>query len=111
MNLLQECKGAGRIGISGHVRPDGDCVGACLSLWQYLKKNLPESDVRVYLEQPAQIFAELKGFDEIISDFPEEEPFDVYFALDCNEERLGEILLLSRNLLLRLRSFQHPKCS
>lgn len=90
MNLLQECKGAGRIGISGHVRPDGDCVGACLSLWQYLKKNLPESDVKVYLEQPSKIFAELKGFDEIISNFPEEEPFDVYFALDCNEERLGE---------------------
>ncbi len=90
MNLLQECKGAQRIGISGHVRPDGDCVGACLSLWQYLKKNLPESDIKVYLEKPAQIFSELKGFDEIVSDFPEEEPFDVYFALDCNEERLGE---------------------
>lgn len=90
MNLLQECKGALRIGISGHVRPDGDCVGACLSLWQYLKKNLPEADVKVYLEQPAEIFGELKGFDEIICDFPKEEPFDVYFALDCNEDRLGE---------------------
>ncbi len=90
MNLLQECKGAQRIGISGHVRPDGDCVGACLSLWQYLKKNLPECEIKVYLEKPAQIFAELKGFDEIISDFPDAEPFDVYFALDCNEERLGE---------------------
>ena len=90
MNLLQECKGAQRIGISGHVRPDGDCVGACLSLWQYLKKNMPEADVKVYLEQPAAIFSELKGFEEIVTDFPEEEPFDVYFALDCNEERLGE---------------------
>jgi phosphoesterase RecJ-like protein len=38
MNLLQEVSGAKRIGISGHIRPDGDCVGACLSLWQYLKK-------------------------------------------------------------------------
>lgn len=90
MNLLQECKGAQRIGISGHVRPDGDCVGACLSLWQYLKKNMPEAEVKVYLEQPAAIFSELKGFEEIVTDFPEEEPFDVYFALDCNEERLGE---------------------
>ena len=90
MNLLQECKGAQRIGISGHVRPDGDCVGACLSLWQYLKKNLPESNVTVYLEQPAEIFRELAGFEEIVTDFPAEEPFDVYFALDCNEERLGD---------------------
>lgn len=90
MNLLQECKGAQRIGISGHIRPDGDCVGACLSLWQYLKKNMPDADIKVYLEQPATIFSELKGFEEIVTDFPEEPPFDVYFALDCNEERLGE---------------------
>ena len=27
MNLLEECKGAKRIGVSGHIRPDGDCVG------------------------------------------------------------------------------------
>lgn len=90
MNLLQEVSGAGRIGISGHVRPDGDCVGACLSLWQYLKKNLPGADVRVFLQPPPEIFRELKGYDEIVTDFPEEAPFDVYFALDCNEERLGE---------------------
>ena len=40
LDLLKECEKAGRIGISGHIRPDGDCVGACLGLWQYLKKCL-----------------------------------------------------------------------
>ena len=39
MDLLEECRGAGRIGISGHVRPDGDCVGAVLALRMYLQKN------------------------------------------------------------------------
>ncbi|MCM1091871.1 MAG: bifunctional oligoribonuclease/PAP phosphatase NrnA [Muribaculum sp.] len=90
MDLLQEVSGAKRIGISGHVRPDGDCVGACLSLWQFLRKSVPQADVKVLLEEPQEIFHDLKGFDEIISDFPEEDVFDVYFALDCNEERLGE---------------------
>lgn len=90
MDLLQEISGAKRIGISGHMRPDGDCVGSCLSLWQYLRKNMPEAEVKVFLQKPAEIFKGLKGYDEIISDFPEEAPFDVYFALDCNEERLGE---------------------
>ena len=89
MNLLQEVSGAKRIGISGHMRPDGDCVGACLSLWQYLKKNLPDTDVTIYLEKPSEIFKNLTGFDDIVTDFPKEKPFDVYFALDCNEERLG----------------------
>lgn len=41
MNILQECEGAKRVGISGHVRPDGDCVGSCLGLYLYLKKCLP----------------------------------------------------------------------
>ena len=90
MNLLQEVSGAKRIGISGHVRPDGDCVGACLSLWQYLKKKLPEAEIKVILEKPPKIYEYIKGFDEIETGFPQEEPFDVYFALDCNEERLGD---------------------
>ena len=90
MDLLQEVSGAKRIGISGHVRPDGDCVGSCLALWQYLKKVLPDAEVTVYLEAPQKIYEYLKGYGEIVTDFPVEEPFDVYFALDCNEERLGE---------------------
>ena len=36
MNLLEECGKAERIGISGHVRPDGDCIGACMGLYLYL---------------------------------------------------------------------------
>lgn len=90
LNILDECKDARRIGISGHVRPDGDCVGACLALWQYLSKCLPEAYVRVFLERPEDIFAEIKGFGEIDWDFGEEEPFDVFFALDTSVDRLGE---------------------
>lgn len=89
LDLIKECKDAARIGISGHIRPDGDCVGAVLGLQMYLRKCLPEADVRVYLERPAEIFHEIKGFDEIRSDFPDEAPFDVYFVLDCNEDRIG----------------------
>ncbi len=90
MNILEECRGAKRIGISGHIRPDGDCVGACLSLYLYLKKSLPEAYVQVFLEKPADIFSEIKGFDEINSTFGEQEQFDVYFALDCTMDRLGD---------------------
>ena len=82
LDLIKECEGAARIGISGHVRPDGDCVGAVLGLQMYLKKCLPETEIKVFLEQPAEIFRELKGFGEIVSDFPEEEAFDVFFVLD-----------------------------
>ena len=90
LNLLEECRGAKRIGISGHVRPDGDCVGSCLGLWQYLKKCLPCANVQVFLEKPADIFQEIKGFGEIRSDFPQEEPFDVFFVLDSDADRVGD---------------------
>lgn len=89
MNLLEECKGAKRIGISGHIRPDGDCVGSCLALWQYLEKCIPEAEVKVFLEKPADIFKEIKGFEQIDSSFGEEQIFDVFFALDCASDRLG----------------------
>lgn len=89
LNIMKECSRAARIGISGHIRPDGDCVGAVLALQQYLRKGLPSAEIKVFLEKPAEIFRELKGFAEICSDFPEEAPFDVFFALDCGAERLG----------------------
>ena len=89
INLLEECKSAKRIGISGHVRPDGDCVGAVLALRLYLKKCLPEAETKVFLEKPPVIFNEIKGFYEIETEFPEEDIFDVFFALDTDAERMG----------------------
>lgn len=113
MNLLQEAGGAKRIAIGGHVRPDGDCVGACLSLWQYLKKKMPQAQVKVFLQKPPEVFANLAGYDEIVSDYPEEEAFDVFFALDCNEERLGEAAVYFRRAGKRINIDHHvsnPGC-
>lgn len=92
MNIREVCKDAERIGISGHIRPDGDCVGSCLGLSLYLKKLFPKKEVKVFLEKPADIFYCIKGFDEIVvleEDMPKEAPFDVYFALDARRDRLG----------------------
>lgn len=92
MNIKEICKDAERIGISGHIRPDGDCVGSCLGLALYLKKEFPGKEVKVFLEKPAEFFACIKGFDEI--NVLEKKKsgkgaFDVFFALDCGEGRLG----------------------
>ena len=34
--------GVSCMAIAGHVRPDGDCIGSCLGLYQYLRDNRPE---------------------------------------------------------------------
>ncbi|NBJ91715.1 DHH family phosphoesterase [Parablautia muri] len=91
MNLYEEVKGAGTIGISGHIRPDGDCVGAVMGLYLYLKKVCPGARVVVMLEKPADIFSCIKDVEEIHTDFAADvESFDVFFALDTAKERLGE---------------------
>ena len=47
LDILKECKEAKRIGISGHIRPDGDCVGSVLGLQMYLRKCIPGAEVKV----------------------------------------------------------------
>lgn len=90
INILEECKGAKTIGIGGHIRPDGDCVGSCMSLYLYLKKELPGADIDVFLQKPADIFSCIEGVEEIHTDFVSDKQYDVFFALDCEKERLGE---------------------
>lgn len=90
MNILQECQGASRIAITGHVRPDGDCVGSCLALFQYLQKRMPQARVQVYLERPADIFSGIRGYDRIDSVCEDADPYDVFFVLDSVPERMME---------------------
>lgn len=50
MNIAEELAGAKTVGITGHVRPDGDCVGSCMGLYNYIIDNMPGIQVDVYLE-------------------------------------------------------------
>lgn len=91
INLAEELKGARNVAIAGHLRPDGDAIGSCLGLYLYLKENYPEIETAVYLEQPPRAYATVHGVSEINSDFSEEHVYDVFFCLDCaDEKRLGE---------------------
>ncbi len=91
MNIYEEVKNAKTIGISGHIRPDGDCVGSCMGLYLYLKKVCSKAKVQVMLEKPANVFSCISGIDEINSDFePVTEKFDVYIVLDSVKSRIGK---------------------
>ena len=57
--------GVSCMAIAGHVRPDGDCIGSCLGLYQYLRDNRPEIQADVYLEDPRPEFSYLPGFSEV----------------------------------------------
>lgn len=80
------------IAIAGHVRPDGDCIGACLGLYHYIKANYPDKELTIYLEQTSKKFSYLKEIEEIKHDCEKEKEksYDCFFMLDCGEtERLG----------------------
>ncbi len=89
-DILKECEGAEYIGISGHIRPDGDCVGSCMALYMYLTKVLPEAHVYVYLEPAAKTFTHIKRIDEIDTEYTPAQRYDVFFCLDTEPGRLGK---------------------
>lgn len=89
VRLWKECEGAENIVISGHVRPDGDCVGSCMATYLFLRKVMPKARIKVFLEQPADIFSCIQDFDKIETECSMEETPDVFIALDCEKTRLG----------------------
>ncbi|WP_346697612.1 bifunctional oligoribonuclease/PAP phosphatase NrnA [Catenibacillus scindens] len=78
--------GAGTIAIAGHTRPDGDCIGACLALYNYIRKNYPHIQADVYLEPVADVYKVMENADQIISDYKEDKTYDVFFALDASDK-------------------------
>ena len=89
--LLHAIEEAKTIGISGHRRPDGDCVGACLGLYNYIKDVYPEKDVTVYLESIKEEYKFLRYSDTVNHSFTDQKELDLFVVLDCADiDRLGD---------------------
>ena len=94
--LKQVLEGCSSAAISGHVRPDGDCVGACLGLMLYLKEYYPQIETAVYLEPFSDTFRFLEGADQVRHTAPLSTlRYDILFVLDCADAgRLGDNQIL-----------------
>ena len=91
INLNEQLQEAKNVAIAGHVHPDGDCVGSCIGLKLYLEKYFPQIKTAVYLEEFSDSFCFLKGSDEVVHECAADAEYDVFFALDCGDEkRLGD---------------------
>ena len=90
MTKLEEMiQRAGIIAVLGHVNPDGDCIGSCLAVYNYIKDQYPQKQTAVYLEAADQKFSYLRGFEEIRGQW-EGEAADLCVCVDCSDrERLG----------------------
>ena len=105
--ISSELQGAKSIAVGGHVRPDGDCVCSVMALYRYLKKELPQAEIDMYLEEPPATFHVLEGIEEIKSEFNTDKSYDVFIALDCNDERLGDALSIFRRARKRINIDHH----
>ena len=61
MRIEEVIGSAKTIGITGHVRPDGDCVGSCIGMYLYLKKVYPAARIDVFLQEIPLRFSNAGG--------------------------------------------------
>ena len=89
-NIVEVLGNAKRIGITGHIRPDGDCLGSCTALYTYLSENVKDIELFMFLERVPKDFNYLPNIDKIVTDYPLVEPLDLLICLDSSDlERIG----------------------
>ncbi len=72
------------VGITGHIRPDGDCVGSCMALYNYIISNYEDICVDVYLEDVGEEFNFITNIDKVKKE-PLDKIYDVFVVLDCSD--------------------------
>lgn len=89
--LREIAQGAKTILIAGHLRPDGDCVGAAAAAYLYLKKIYPEAQISAYVEKVPEVYRFLDPEHSIFVEKLPEGPVDLFLSLDSSsKDRLGE---------------------
>ncbi|HHU74822.1 MAG TPA: bifunctional oligoribonuclease/PAP phosphatase NrnA [Clostridiales bacterium] len=95
-NISEILQGVKNIVIAGHIRPDGDCVGSCTALYQYLRAYGDEfgvESVDVYLEPFGKEFHCLTGAKDIKHTYDSDKVYDLFISLDCGSlDRLGKAI-------------------
>lgn len=91
-DIYESVKNAKAIGIAAHIRPDGDAIGACLAMYFYLKKRMPEAYIKIFLEKPDKSFSTVPGIDTINDEAPLVKEFDSFIMLDTVRSRIGVAL-------------------
>ncbi|MCR5742538.1 MAG: bifunctional oligoribonuclease/PAP phosphatase NrnA [Lachnospiraceae bacterium] len=90
MKISDMMQGAKKVAIFGHVKPDGDCIGSTVGLYNYIVDNYPEVVVKVYLEKFADCFSIIHGVDKVEEYCQEDEEFDTVFVMDASTaDRIG----------------------
>lgn len=90
-SISKYLQGVKNVGMAGHIRPDGDCVGSCIGLYTYIKHQYSDINLDLYLEPIPEKFQFLKYADEIKSEYEGDKQYDLFISLDSSDiDRLGD---------------------
>lgn len=88
--MRQMIEGADTICIIGHIRPDGDCVGSSLAMYNYIIDNYEGKTVDVYLEAFPTSMKFLNGAKKVKHEATGKH-YDLAISMDVSDlERLGK---------------------
>ena len=80
---LKEClQDVKSVAILGHIRPDGDCIGSCLALYNYIETYFPQIEAMVYLQDFLPEFLMLQNANKIQHDCSEDKCYDLFHNND-----------------------------
>lgn len=83
-NINEVLNNVTTMAIAGHTRPDGDCVGTCMALYLYVKKNYPDIQADVYLESPKSEFSYIECFEDIKTEKSGDRVYDLFISCDAS---------------------------
>lgn len=95
-DFIREIEAADSIAILGHIRPDGDCVGSTVGLYNYIVSNYNKR-VQIYLEEFSKEFLMLKNADRIKHE-TDDETYELCIVCDCGDlDRTGDFVKYYEN--------------
>ena len=95
-DFIREIEAADSIAILGHIRPDGDCVGSTVGLYNYIVSNYKKR-VQIYLEEFSKEFLMLKNADKIKHE-TDDETYELCIVCDCGDlDRTGDFVKYYEN--------------
>lgn len=85
-----------KIAICGHKKPDGDCIGSTLTVYNYIKKYT-NKHADIFLEPISDSYSFLENYDKIKHSY-EDIGYDLIIALDCGDSNRIGVVEFNKNI-------------
>ncbi len=103
-DLLKAMEGVKSVAIAGHTRPDGDCIGSVMGLYNYIKDNLKDVEADAYLEAVPGCFDFIPSISDVKHFLPHDKEYDLFVLMDTSDEKrtgvAGELIKTAKELFI-----------